>query len=218
MKKNTGNKIGIILSFLGFVIFRIIGETIPKTGAVNGNSAIYLAGILLLFTVYFVIRSSKVKKHNKQLQFQAQTSGDIPLVTAHLSHIYGINDLPENDPVTLSLYNDRLDIKAKNETFKLPLSRLRNLDRKIDTDITEQYVSSIGGAALGGFLAGPLGMAFGGRAKKKKSVDRKFYIVLGYDTSEGKKIVLFNDQGLSGNKLIKKVNELVTIEHRTTEL
>lgn len=60
---------------------------------------------------------------------------------------------------------------------------------KTDTEIQQQYISSVGGAVGGAVLFGPLGAMIGGRAKKKtikNEVHR--YLIITYQSPEIKYI------------------------------
>ena len=55
---------------------------------------------------------------------------------------------------------------------------------KSETEIQQQYVSSVGGAVGGAVLFGPLGAMIGGRAKKKTDTTTTYYMIITYKNAE----------------------------------
>lgn len=214
-KSNLGNFVGLVFGIFVLLIGFIIKST--ETGTSKSSSMIII-GISGLLIILFILRINKTKKHNKSINEAIINNVELPKLSSNVLHIYGLDGVPENIGVELLLYADHLDIKTNNETFKLSLEKLRNFDIKSDTELNQQYVSSIGGAALGAAIAGPLGLMFGGRAKKKTSRTVHHFLVVGFDTDSDKKVLLFQDDSLRIKKMVNLVNNTIKIEHRTTEL
>lgn len=135
-----------------------------------------------------------------------------------VKYLYGIDSLHEGAECKVNIFPEYITIESNNETFKINNNKIRNFEIRKDTEFTKQYVSSIGGAAFGAAIAGPLGMMFGGRAKTKNIKDEKNYLVISYE-NEDINVIMFKITNLiTTTKAVKIFNKDIEIEHRTTEL
>ena len=99
------------------------------------------------------------------------------LSTCTASHVNGL-PLAENATCV---------IKSLSESFYF------HQEAQTDTEIQQQYVSSMGGAVGGALLFGPVGAIIGGRAKKKTvSHKTKNYLIITYESNGEIKYIGFD--------------------------
>lgn len=123
-----------------------------------------------------------------------------------LSHLMGLS-YPEDAEVLITYNENNFSFSANNVEFSLPLERIKDLSIKTSKEIQQQYVSSIGGAATGAFLFGPLGAMIGGRAKKKNVKKITKCLIITYLKDNEMKYIAFGlDQfdEINAKELIKK--------------
>jgi len=98
--------------------------------------------------------------------------------------ISGIDGIIQGDTVTMTLTDEELVITNGIITRCIKHEDVLGAKTIDDVNVQQQYVSSIGGAVLGGALFGVAGAAVGGRAKKKeiKSVDT--WLIITYKEDE----------------------------------
>lgn len=135
--------------------------------------------VLFVFSVRMAIITSKAKK-----QIKLNTNNKMNELGAYLKgiykHIAGLS-LPENTFCDVYLCNEKVVIEGNGVTFNLPKEKIKDVCIKKETEIQQQYVSSIGGAVAGGVLFGPLGAIVGGRAKKKKDKKVTQFLIYTYE-------------------------------------
>lgn len=120
-------------------------------------------------------------------------------------HVDGL-PIPENMLCEVFSYPDRIDFKSGTTEIKLLKSKITDMCIKTDTEFQQQTVSSVGGAAAGAMLFGPLGAVIGGRARNKKVKTNTNYLIITY-TNEGELKYLgfdIRNNPPSAKKLIKE--------------
>lgn len=146
----------------------------------------YLLVILVLivvfcFSVSMFIKTSKLQKQRKKALKELKAKGlTQQLITVHT---YG---LPVADGVacTIQAYRDRIEFYSGTTNITLGKDKITDMCVKTETDIQQQYVSSIGGAVGGAVLFGPIGAMIGGRAKKKTSRTVTYYLIITYNKAD----------------------------------
>jgi hypothetical protein len=135
--------------------------------------------VLFVFSVRMAIITSKAKKQRK-----INTNNKMAELGAYLKgtykHIVGLS-LPENIFCNVYLCNEKVVIEGNGVTFNLSKEKITDVCIKTETEIQQQYVSSIGGAVAGGVLFGPLGAIVGGRTKKKRDKKITQFLIYTYE-------------------------------------
>lgn len=168
MKKHTVlNFFLILLSVLMslIILLLIIGSVELKSTALI--FPIVLCVMLLLVFVY-VVHSNHVEVKNYD--------GSIVI---HCKHVNGL-PLPENMSCTIRSYPDKFKVISSSANFTIDRKKIIDISKKTDVEIQKQYVSSIGGAAAGAVLFGPIGAIIGGRAKQKTNKNFLYYLIVSY--------------------------------------
>ncbi len=143
--------------------------------------ALFLVAFIV-FCIYMAIKTSKIKKMQKKALKQLKTQGLTQQVVT--MHTYGL-PVAEGVACTIQAYNDHLDFFSGTTHISLTREKITDMCVKGETEIQQQYVSSIGGAVGGAVLFGPLGAMIGGRAKKKTTKTTTFYLIITYKNNEG---------------------------------
>jgi len=151
-----------------------------------------IIGILLLFIIFCIkmirVISKTAKKQKKQLN-ELKNAG--MTVHAALNHINGL-PIAENILCEIFSYPDKFEFKSGSMHFNLQKSKITDMTIKTDTEIQQQYVSSIGGAVGGAVLFGPIGAMIGGRAKSKKTRTVHSYLIITYMNDSEVKYIGFD--------------------------
>lgn len=140
-----------------------------------------------------------------------RSSTDEKPILVFCKHVSGLS-LPENMDVTIRSYPGKITITSSAADFTIDRSKIVDICEKTDVDIQNQYVSSIGGAAAGAVLFGPLGAIVGGRAKQKKSSTYSYYLIISYMKEEELSYLAFevSHGSLPVSDLIKDFNDTNT--------
>lgn len=116
------------------------------------------------------------KRREKELK--RLTESGIKL-RAEFMHISGLQ-VSDYLPCLVNITNEEYKFVASNINFSLPRNKITDVCIKTKTEVQKQYVSSIGGAALGGALFGLAGAAYGGRATAKTLKNISNFLVITY--------------------------------------
>lgn len=100
-----------------------------------------------------------------------------PLDYAGLIHISGL-PMPENVPCLMLSMGDHFLFLRDNQTIRLNANQVQDMVFSFTTQTQNHINSSIGGAVVGGMIAGPLGAAIGGRAKKTQTSTHTRYLTI----------------------------------------
>lgn len=101
--------------------------------------------------------------------------------------------VPEDIYAQIYYFEDRVEIVCGGVEYILPAEKIQDISIQTSLDVQRKFVSSIGGAALGAAVAGPVGAAIGGRVKEKKTVRVLSYLVIYYTNQAGESTYLAFD-------------------------
>ncbi|MHA9741981.1 hypothetical protein [Robinsoniella peoriensis] len=160
---------------------------------------IALLFIFIVFSISILIKSSKIKKAAKKEMKKKKKNG--LLASASGKHMAGLT-VPEGLMCAIEVYADKYIFLGNNSKFDLIKSKVTNVCIKTDTEITQQYVSSVGGAVAGAVVFGPLGAIVGGRAKKKKDTKLHAYLIFTYCKNDGVDYISFDITNCSGSSKV----------------
>lgn len=167
--------------------------------------------VLILVLCFAYQYDKKHKKNNNK----SNESSDY--LHTNLLNVYGLG-LPPNTMCKIVSHDNNYEFIASNNSFKLDKSKVTDVSIKAETDIQNQYVSSVGGAIAGAALFGPLGAIIGGRAKKKQTTHTSTYLIFTYVKDNNVQYITFNATGkLYCNKFVREfkksnTNNLSNIE------
>lgn len=133
--------------------------------------------LLIIFCIRMFILTSRAKAQGKKKRQELVASGVINMTVG--SHMAGL-PLAEGTSCNIYEYENKILFKANGSDFTLAKEKITDISIKTDAEITNQYVSSVGGAVAGAVLFGPLGAIVGGRVKKKKSKTVNRYLIFTY--------------------------------------
>ena len=145
-------------------------------------------------------------------------SKDNSIIKDNFKLIQSVGGLPECNMYAVSLYDDKLTIKAPliKTTVELKYEQITDVFYGLETEITTHNKSVIKRALVGGLLFGGLGAVVGavdGTGKKNKK-SKHFYFIISYKSSSGEDAYIqFEDTRLHlGSVVAKKLKELCGIE------
>lgn len=151
------------------------GDSVVATIVV---SVIFLAAGLVLFFGKGKPKEEKAAR-KAALKAQRQEAKDRNSRMLVAEHMAGL-PLAQSAACTVSFEDACIAIHSSGNAFNLSYDKITAMDLKTSTEIQKAYVSSIGGAIVGGALFGPLGAMVGGRAKEKKSKIVENFIIFTY--------------------------------------
>lgn len=155
------------------------GQTITaeELSAVFGTILI----VLLLAMIAIIAKVSHAKKNKKRVLNELKAQGLLQEIVA--KHTYGL-PVAEGLFCTIQAYTDHFDFYSGNVHISLANEKIIDVCTKSETEIQQQYVSSVGGAVGGAVLFGPLGAMIGGRARKKTDTTTTYYMIITYKNAE----------------------------------
>ena len=101
-------------------------------------------------------------------------------IKAQLQLVGGIGSLPTGTSCYVAYNYQRMKFFASGQEFTLDVSKLVDVSVMTQSQVQQQYVSSVGGAVAGAVLFGPIGAIIGGKATKKKVRQSTLYLILTY--------------------------------------
>lgn len=151
----------------------------------EAHSVFIILGIIM---VVFSILLFRPTKRDKQKKAEKTLERQNSLKTCTMKHISGL-PIAEDVICSITSLDDKFTFTSGSMHFELDKSKITDMCIKTDTEIQQQYVSSVGGAVGGAVLFGPLGAIIGGRSKKK-TVKREVhhYLIITYQSPEIKYI------------------------------
>ena len=175
----------ILKRILGFftAMLAIIYFAMPSSQEESGIFTI-LGVIMAIFTI-LLFRPTKKDKQKKAARMIKHQEN---LKTCAMKHVNGL-PIAENINCNITSTDDKFIFSSGTMHFELDKSKITDMCIKTDTEIHQQYVSSIGGAIGGAVLFGPLGAMLGGSAQKKTvKHETHNYLIITYQSSEIKYI------------------------------
>lgn len=143
----------------------------------------------------------KNRKKKKAAKLDKAAFGYIEKVS--LEHVLGL-PIPEGSKCNISLFPDRVTIERNGTAYNLELFKITDAVIKTETEIQNNYVSSVGGAMGGMMLFGPLGAVIGGRAKKKTDKVIHSYMIFSYTKEDTIDFISFDCTGEpKANKIVE---------------
>ncbi len=174
----------IIKNILGtFCIFMCIGSlSMIKVSGVPASMLTFIIFAILALFLFKTTQKDKLKKIENTNKRREQ------LKICTMKHINGL-PIAEDATCTITSTDDKFIFTSGTMNFELEKTKITDMSIKTDTEIQEQYVSSVGGAVGGAVLFGPLGAVIGGRAKKK-TIKREThnYLIITYQSPDIKYI------------------------------
>ena len=216
LKINSAKKVWSIV-FIGIwfaISFGPIKSTLlmESGGKELSVSAVIIFSLILgflltcLVTLIFAglpIAISAQSRRNKLQKEELKKAGIV--LQTELKHINGL-PIPENTFCKINVYENKYEFVANGLNFNLESSKITDISIKTDVEISNQAVSSIGGAIAGGFLFGTLGAIIGGRAKTKKVKTVIKYLIITYLSNDEVKYIGFEAEGLVGVGALQILN------------
>ena len=131
--------------------------------------------------------------------------------------ISGIDGIIQGDMVTMSLTDNELVITNGIITRCIKHEDVLGVKTVDDVNVQQQYVSSIGGAIVGGALFGVAGAAVGDRAKKKEIRSVDTWLVITYKEDEQPKNIAVMTVDFKYNYIINKYTKPVQTTKTNSE-
>ena len=198
-------KVGAVLLFIVSGMFAIV-SAVSFSDDKHFTTDFRIA--MIVFTVVFSLlgifilrRKNKVKTMNKTLNTKKPRKEK----ACYGKHVDGLPVASGTD-CTFFITSDGVVINAAGTAFGIDIQKITDMQIKTDSELQQQYVSSVGGAVAGAVFLGPLGAILGGRAKKK-TVSRKVehFLIVTYCADDGiKYIVIGNIPYFTVNKAIRE--------------
>lgn len=181
----------LLVSIAITVLFMVCLEQIGGVNNQDDAGTIILGVVICLllwaaiFLIYAFVRVGKENK--KEQKRRAEMSKKEAARKAEkgywdygtFKHTAGL-PLAEGVECRVEYYNNKIDFMASGTSFSLSFDKVSDIVVKTDREIQKSYVSSAGGAVLGGYLFGPVGAMIGGRAKEKTSTVVTHYLIITY--------------------------------------
>lgn len=183
-----------LITILG-ILFALVG--IFFLAFSGGDSIINSLGLICMGLCLAMVLSLILRKKRANAEKELTDKGIV--IRANLQHIAGLQ-VSDFLPCLIEITTDLYKFNVSNINFTLPRSKVTDVCIKTKTEVQKQYVSSFGGAAMGGALFGLAGAAYGGRAKAKNIRNITNFLVityLGESETDIKTIIFGIDNGLT---------------------
>lgn len=201
-------KIKQIIIIVFAVFFSLMAILMLSTS--EGDTTIIYMG--LFFTAISLSMWSSLIIRRKQAKQQKELSANGIFIKTSLLYLSGLK-ASECLPCSIEITADSYKFTISNIDYNLPKSKVTDICIKKKTEIQKQYVSSIGGAAVGGALFGLAGAAYGGRAKAKILKNISNFLVftyIGEKETDIKNIIFGIDNGMTDLQL--RANKMAGIK------
>lgn len=190
--------VGAVFALLS--AFLAVPAAVDTTGVMKGM--IPFAVVILICGIALILIGAKRRK--KKVQKKAVQDSLGANDSAIFTHISGL-PLADGAECNVILGNGEYVFERTGTQIHLSFSKIRDVACKTETEIRNNYVSSIGGAVGGAFLFGPVGAMIGGRAKKKTDIKTTKYFMIAYNKDDETAYIAFDCKnfGWKGEKFAK---------------
>ncbi|MBD5132877.1 MAG: hypothetical protein HDT38_00135 [Clostridiales bacterium] len=145
-----------------------------------GAGVCWAIGVLhLMLGLWLILRKGKSPEERQERKQQKQKAKERNSRMLEVEHMAGL-PLAQSAACTVSFEEGCITIYSSGNRFNLNYDKITAMDLKTSTEIQKTYVSSAGGAIVGGALFGPLGAMVGGRVKEKRSTTVENFIIFTY--------------------------------------
>lgn len=203
MKRLLLNVTGFVFILLSLFVILMISQSGEMEG--EGFKTILFLFLFLFGIIIFSAFRASAKLKTDKAKINSLKSETGASVVETFKHAYGLN-FPEGTMVTTCLADDKIEFQAKGSSFKLAKSKIIDLAVMTDTQVQNQYTSSIGGAVAGSLILGPLGAVIGGRSKQKSAKTTNHFLIFTYLKDGENQYISFNvtDKILRAKAFINK--------------
>ena len=142
-------------------------------------------GSIVASLIYFNKKYPTAPLSEVTASAEPQQPGHAMVKPTLFKHVSGL-PLAEDAPVNLEESDGAYHFWAKGFKIDLSENKVTSVMGRSERDLQQQFVSSVGGAAMGHHLAGAIGAAILGRAKKRTIKDiTYYYLVIVYSQDSG---------------------------------
>lgn len=181
-------KVGAVLLFViagMFAIVSVVSFTDNANFTTDFRIGMIVVSVLSFVLGIFVLKRKPKFRPEKKTQEHTVTPAKTsrPVFGVHLEGL----SLPIGIECKILFSDHDIAIEGARTVFHLPTDKIIDMQLRHESEVQEQYVSSIGGAAAGAALFGTVGATIGGRAKKKTVVNNPqhfFYILYQKDEQQ----------------------------------
>ena len=198
-QKPKSNKLGCLLHILIPAVGAVaIGLGLENAGAdPETEMAMQLSAVfafLFFLVISFGIYAARRNKRNKKFAQETRAAALAKVNAAEMDTMPHVTGLPIPDGAVCTVYvcPDRYIFDRDGSQFNLTFEKVTDVVCKTETEIQNNYVSSIGGAVAGAALFGALGAIVGGRAKKKTDKIIHKYLIFAYVKDEKTDFITFD--------------------------
>lgn len=187
-KGKLSTRIGKLLSRIVFgfcLIISILGIIIPTPFGIP----LLLLSIVFLFGFEFSFKKDE-KKYIEELH--KKEGGEIPLEVVEKLHFSGL-PIPENMNCQIRAFVNRIEVIAGKQTFSIPMERICGAEISFKLDPIYKVKTSLGKAAVGGMVLGPVGAIVMGGPQSKKSYESQDYLIISYINADQENAYLVFD-------------------------
>lgn len=204
----------------GFYLVMALGAVCGAlvSGPVGAGVCLALGGLFLLLGLWLILREGKsqeARQERRQQKQEAKEKNSRMLVVEHMAGL----PLAQSTICTVSFEDACVAIHSGGNAFNLSYDKITDMDLKTSTEIQKAYVSSAGGAIVGGALFGPLGAMVGGRVKEKRSKTVENFVIFTYLKDGNIDYLSFKVQAAyKAMKLIQQYRPYISKQGIVTEL
>jgi hypothetical protein len=174
--------------FFGFFLMISIPATIiaPPEGI-----PLLLISIVSLFGFELSFKKDE-RKYIEEVH--KKENSEIPLEVVEKLHFSGL-PIPENMRCQIQVFVNRIEIIAGKQTFSIPMERICGAEISFKLDQTYKIKTSLGKAAIGGMVLGPVGAIVMGGPQSKKDYKSQNYLIISYiNTNQENAYLVFDGE------------------------
>lgn len=155
----------------------------------------YLIVIGLVFLAFVLLIAAIMKNGKKRVKKQEDIKKQMSEAGINYQYVLpalsGLN-IPEKTMCKVSSTVEGISVEANNMKYILKKEKIQDVCTTTDTEISKQYVSSVGGAIGGTILFGPIGGMIGGRVKEKTDRTIYTYMIITYIKDDEPNYIAFD--------------------------